>query len=443
MAAPQIYNLDSYLSLLNNLYPRLWSQIDRDPDSPTYGSCDRGFWMYRLHDFDSGVLQQASLTLAALAALADEIDLSPYLNLNPQHKAVWEQLARAINRRTVTLLSRNGMLDEYYPGEQSFPGTIFTSYATLKSALMLKQDSVVHSDGLRKTASQFLKRGASPAANQDVAAAAFLALYSNTLHWKQAQSEAVLEDMVTRPQQEGYFMEYGGMDVGYSTVTLNYLGYIHADNSYTVEQQFDALATMLADFITPAGYLGGEFASRSTTYFLPFGFLQAAYQNKENTAKFAPLNLSSAYERLDDRYLMHYCLPALAMGALNLAKKGEPKQGKLNSSKEWQTKSYPQVQLYALHQQDSAIFLGLNKGGALQIEHEGKSFVDTGYRLERDGKTYATCVLQEDVPIDVGETDTGCRVQCRSSIPALWGTDSQPLEDYCLAGILSLCSALL
>lgn len=227
-------------------------------------------------------------------------------------------------------------------------------------------------------------------------------------------------------------MEYGGMDVGYSTVTLNYLGYMHADGSFRVENQLNTLGSMLADFITPGGYLGGEFASRSTTYFLPFGFMQAAYQNKENASHFAPLNLSSAYTRLDDRYLMHYCLPALAMGALALAKAGEPKQTKQSSSKDWLTKAYPQVQLYALRRQDSAVFLGLNKGGALQIEHEGKHFVDTGYRLTRDGNTFATCVLQEEVPIDVGETDTGVEFNIEAQFLRYGALTASPLKTIAL-----------
>lgn len=396
MSTNGLFDLNSLVTLLDQNVPRLISQIDRDPDSPTYGSVDRGFWMYRLHDFDSGVVQQASLTLAALADLSEKIDLSSTIYLKTVPAEYWRSLAKAINLRNLTLMKKTGFVDEYYPGEQSFPGTVFISYAVLKSALLLGQDEVVQSPTLEKLVLKILSRKASPAANQDTAAAAFLALYSQVHNWRVDQTQVVLGELLGRPDQGGKFWEYGGLDVGYSTVSLNYLGYIYADQTgpdFTAEKLTD-LAGLISQFVTPSGNLGGEYAARSTTYFLPFGFLAAASLNEDIAGRLQHLDLVSAYQRLDDRYLVHYCLPSLAVSTLYLAEQGLLKTASHSRPTEWQSEYYSDFDLFQAVKQDVSVFVGMNKGGTIQIESAGETMIDCGYRLFRDGQVYATCVLE-------------------------------------------------
>jgi len=99
---------EDVLALLDRLLPRLLGQVDRDPHSPRYGCCDRGFWLYRLHDFPSGVLQQASLTFAYLDQLARAHDLSGLRYLSREAAPHYREVAAAINRYTVAALGRRG-----------------------------------------------------------------------------------------------------------------------------------------------------------------------------------------------------------------------------------------------------------------------------------------------------------------------------------------------
>ena len=57
---------DLFLKYANNNYKRNLTWLDRDPDSPTYGSFDRNFWHYKTSDFNSDILQQGIYTLIAL-----------------------------------------------------------------------------------------------------------------------------------------------------------------------------------------------------------------------------------------------------------------------------------------------------------------------------------------------------------------------------------------
>ncbi|HJP53402.1 MAG TPA: hypothetical protein QF556_01655, partial [Rhodospirillales bacterium] len=47
---------------------RVLTQMDRDPDSPTFGCFDRNHWHYKMRDFASAVLQQGLFTLEAVRA---------------------------------------------------------------------------------------------------------------------------------------------------------------------------------------------------------------------------------------------------------------------------------------------------------------------------------------------------------------------------------------
>jgi hypothetical protein len=404
----RLFDLSGLVSLIDEIYPRLMSQIDRDPGSPTYGSSDRSFFMYRLHDFDTGVVQQTGLTLAALCGLASHVDFTECRYLSAEKVGYWSNLAHAINKRTSRLLEKRGYLDEYFPGESSYPGTVFAVYATLKSALMLGQQDIVESHGLALAAHVLANRSPSVASNQDIAAAAFLALYAKTTNDRSL--DATVKRLVAGKNGKDDFFEYGGFDVGYGTVTLAYLAAMHADETCDVASPMASLASVLADFITPSGGMGGEFASRSTTYFLPFGLAVAGSLLPEKTERFATLDVKANFEKLDDRYLMHYCLPSLARTALHLAENGNPEFHSQIDSGNWQRIDLQDAGIFGLRRAGATLYIGLNKGGAFQYENEERIFIDTGYRVNSGGGTYATSVISENVQWKVADEENSITV---------------------------------
>lgn len=377
--------------LLQRYYPRMLGQIDRDPDSRTFGSCDRHYWMYRLHDFESGVLFQAGLTLAYLWKVAQVSPQSTSGCLDAKNSNYWRELARAINRRGVALLSKQPLINEYYPGERSYPGTVFSAYAILKSSLITGDDRVVQSEGLRVTFEALATRKRGPAANQDVAAAAFLALYAKC-HPEVADRGVSAARRLS--DASGRYREYGGFDLGYASVTLNYLAYCDDDESLDVGHEIDQLSDRIAAFVRPSGRIGGEIAARSTAYFLPYGIYWSA-QRRSDWGPLAFLNLTSVFEFFDDRYLCHYSLPSLARTWHDMLQ-GEsaktPKPAQL-----WRTASGSIEDDGLFRWSDghvAMIQVGLNKGGAYLAEgsSEGQQ-ADYGYRIRRGRKVYASCVM--------------------------------------------------
>ena len=369
-------------------------QIDRDPDSPTFGSCDRHFWLYRLNDFDSGVLQQTSLTLAGLVILAQQTEFPRCRNLKSEHAAYWRVLAGAINRRNVGLFERKGYVDEYYPGEQSYPASAFAAYATLKSALMLGDEEIVASQGLATVARNLRPRDAGGATNQDIANVAFQTLLAKSQGGGSAVDTSQFDALFSGRGAEDGFLEYGGFDVGYATVSLNYLAFMMEDETCADATPFDRLSAMLADFVGPSGQMGGDFGSRSTSYFLPFGVLTASYRSAQLAQRFARLDVESVFDKLDDRYASHYCLPSLVMSLLALLQRGVPKQA-TSTEVEWHRRHYEGAHLFTCRNETTSVFVALNKGGATQIEAGADTTIDCGYRIGRGRDAYATCVVTD------------------------------------------------
>lgn len=411
-----LFDPETVLGLLDKFYPRMLSQIDRDPSSPTYGSCDRQFWMYRLHDFESGVLQQQGLVLAVLSNLAERSVLVGCRYLRKELAAYWRELAGAIGRRTAAALARRKMLDEYYPGEHSFPATVFASYATLKAAVLLDDREVIESTGLERAARALARRKRSAAANQDMAAAAFLGLYETVCPGRVTDVNRSVDELLGGERSCGLFLEYGGADLGYGTVSLHFLACLLEDGVVDCRDALRQLARLLARFVTPAGRLGGEFASRSTTYALPFGLLEAARLEPSIAGRLSLLDLHGLYEKLDDRYLGHYCLCSLALAARSLLTRGAPVWQAEPVPSVWETYWDSQTGLFAAQCGSSAVFIGPQKGGTLQWEHNGAVGIDCGFRVHVGGLAYATAVAGADPAPEVVETPDHVEIVVRARL---------------------------
>jgi hypothetical protein len=222
-----------------------------------------------------------------------------------------------------------------------------------------------------------------------VAAAAFLALWARGRDPEIASPESIATQMAALlggPDGAGDFLEYGGGDLGYATVSLAYLAHMALDGTRDTPE-LGRLAGLVADFVGPLGGLGGEFASRSTTYWLPLGLLLAARADAGLAARFAGLDLRAAYDRLDDRYAMHYCLPALAR-TVQAALAGPLPAPAATSAPP--LRHHPRHGLFAAATGGAALFVGTRKGGTFQLEvagSAGRVVVDTESTVDVDDRT--------------------------------------------------------
>ncbi|MBI4229745.1 MAG: hypothetical protein HY608_02805, partial [Planctomycetes bacterium] len=112
--------MDEYLAAARAALPRILTQLDRNPRSPTYGCATRAFWHDRTQSFPNGAAQAC----AAALALASEADggIPPYAG-----SAQVAQWAGAALAYWASIQRRDGSFDEAYPGQRSYCATAFSS----------------------------------------------------------------------------------------------------------------------------------------------------------------------------------------------------------------------------------------------------------------------------------------------------------------------------
>jgi len=383
-----------YLMILDRIMPRVLGLIDRDSDSETYGCCDRNFWMYKLTDFSSGIIQQCSLTLSLLYSNSNYFG-NDCLYIKDEHSDYYKNIAMAVNRWTLKIVN-SGALDEYYPKERSFPATAFTAYALLKSSLILNDQYILQSDKLSDIANFLCDRKPSPAANQDVAAAAYLWLYYDNINKSDKYLEQI-RSLLNREDFGGNFNEYMGFDFGYSTVTVNYLSYMVDDGYSNAERYIRKLSDIICCTASASPIVSGNIFSRNTSYYLPYAIETIINLYPEKSKKLKNLSFLSIMSILDDRYMMHYFTPSLAYSAFS--KKSIYVNNKdSNYVENVNLLNYGGV--VCITYKHTTLVISLIKAGLFSISHGGNHYCNNGYRLTNKNKTYSSGNIVGDLGKD-------------------------------------------
>ena len=292
-------------------FPRMLTQICRDPGAPFYGSCDRNWWHYKIRDFSSIIIQQAGYAMSIAAEL-------PCLNDGCTNSAQpLNQLAAATARFWNQRAIMHGAFEEYYPFEQGYPPVAFSSLAIAK---LCHQGIVPLADvrsGLAIAAQQLLNRFEAEAANQQIAGTAALSVI-RTLD-RSLVDESAFQVQLTRilglQHAEGWFPEYDGPDLGYLAVSMDCLWDIY---DHTQETRVKNAIVLAADYtawfaLNPIGEAGMH-NSRNTDYFVPYGLVRLAIEDRcKQTADVVRrlFTRRSAdgfhpFDAVDDRYWCHY-----------------------------------------------------------------------------------------------------------------------------------------
>ena len=259
---------EPYKIIVLSVIPRFLSNLDRDVDSPTYGCFDRNYWHYKMSNFASAILQQGCLTLALLHS--NNFEGNIYYK-----KENVKQLAVAAIDFWSKIQLKDGSFNEYWYNEHGFPPTAFSLYAVVESCKLLNCRDQNVLESVRKAADFLIKNPEREALNQEIGS--MTAIYNAYLLTKDDRLKAGAEEKFNRllkqQKEEGWFSEYGGADVGYLTVSLNYMALF-----YKLSWREEALDScnkiidFLQYFVHPDGTTGGEYGTRNTEYFLPAGF---------------------------------------------------------------------------------------------------------------------------------------------------------------------------
>ncbi|MBF0196275.1 MAG: hypothetical protein HQL32_01125 [Planctomycetes bacterium] len=296
-----------YSKVALHMMVNILTNLDRDSDSPTYGSFDRNMWNYKMRDFSSALLQQGSLTLA----LAYKHDFEGNIYFN--NKFIREYAIAGI-RFLSRIQLKCGGFEEYWAHEKSIPSTGFALYAMCETYDVLELNDQVVLDSIRRAVRFIHKYTEHEALNQEMAATAAMYYAGKVLDDDLIinKAEAKFKRLMSKQDSEGWFKEYNGVDVGYLSVFLDFLiRYYELSQDSTALEAAKRIILFIQYFIHPDGSLGGEYCTRNTEYFLPYGF--EYMKRHEPIANSSIIKLMSYINRdnylnicLDERYILHY-----------------------------------------------------------------------------------------------------------------------------------------
>ncbi|MGQ4647885.1 hypothetical protein [Lyngbya aestuarii] len=366
--------------------PRVLTQLDRDPDSPTFGCFDRNYWHYKIRDFPSSILQQGVFTLEAIRQ-QNITDITPTTVIENWCVAAVNALARQIDHR--------GRVDEYYPFEASYPAAAFSLYAVCQILFEWQSSAPqliksVNLAPLKLLANQVASRTERQATNQQAAGLAGLALATKLglLPESSSSIETHATGLFNSQHPEGWFNEYGGPDFGYLTVTLDALvDYHQVTSDSRALVAIDQAVNFLAQLVGADHRLPSTLNSRNTDYVVPYGLVRTAARNPLAAwlveKLFRDIEAPSHFLwSTDDRYHLHYIFASVVRSLPYLQ---EMQVSKAPSFKDAIWLEGCGFWIYWSPDKQWNAYVAARKGGLVRIHRQGglPPIVEHGWRVNK------------------------------------------------------------
>jgi hypothetical protein len=417
---------EALLAYTRQQLPRVFTQMDRDPDSPTFGCFDRAFWHYKVRDFPSAILQQGAFTLEALRRGWLAVGAGPGGVVERWCVGALNALARQVDRR--------GGVDEYYPFERSFPAAAFGLWTVARLAADWR-DKAPHLleridwTPLARLARDLARRAETDAANQQAAALAGLALATGLarLGVTAADVEPHAARLFASQHPEGWFPEYGGPDFGYLTVTLDALADYHdATGDPRAVAAADRAIDFLAAMVGADGRLPSTLNSRNTDYVVPYGLARAAARSPRAAGLVETLFAGATDPAhflwaTDDRYHVHYIYASCVRALPHLDRMLPPEPPAARESL-W----LPGCGAWVRWGSDRSwtAYVAARKGGLVRVHRrDSEPLTDHGWRLGSGGHIWTSAWWSEAWRIEREEEAVTIRGRCHAAgflVPSPW-----------------------
>ena len=403
---------NTYLKSVLYQVPRILTQLNRNRYSNSYGSFDRNFWHFKTNDISCARFQEAGKVLALLYVTKFKD------NIYYQNDQIEEYINACLNF-CIDIQNSNGSYNEWYVNEGSYVCTSFVSEAIAEILILLGKKKIKNYEkiivSLKKSAQWLTSNEELSVINQY--AGSILALrkiYKLTkiksflLHESQKLKKLLdLQDM-----QEGWWPEYGGPDIGYLSVTIDYLSeYYEICKSSKVLNSLKLSCDFIQNFLQPNYSAGGHYMSRNTEYLHPAGF--ARMVTKTTSAKKILSFCNSALKKkmgiipknLDDRYLCYILSSWLKTGIILKSKNN------LNVKKFFFKKNKYFSSSNIISYSDSNNYFNCNfqKGGSFIFFRKNKYYSDSGLKINFNKKKYSTGVINNDLIIYKNHERYSCR----------------------------------
>lgn len=258
-------SMDFFRKVPLEVAERICGLGDHDEFSITLGCYDRMFWKYRLIDFPSAWFQASSEFLAFLWLLhGSSFYMSPIVR----------KWSIDSYRFSLKHLNRDGSCVEAYPFERSFCCTAFIAGNITSSMQILgKIECMPHL--LRM--GEFLVKNSGECVSNQVAAAALALFRLGKVTGNRdfiCGAREKIQLLYRNQTPEGFFHEYGGLDLGYLSITLSLLARIEDEFSQQIDYgKINRALSLIEGLIDENGSYDPSDMIRNTQFLYPFGLL--------------------------------------------------------------------------------------------------------------------------------------------------------------------------
>jgi len=298
-------NKKRYADIILEIIPRLLSSLDTNKHSHTFGCFDKAYWLYKTSDIPCARFQEPVLTLALLYSYSFNG------NIYYRNERIREYAIAGI-RFLSKIQNRDGSFNEWYPNEHSYVGTAFPLYFVSEAfrTLELKNDKLVKAFS---KGGNWLGKTKDEEQPSNQVAGAIAALHNIYVITGDERYRKLADRKLRGIKQsvEGWFPEYGGPDLGYLTLTIDFLAKYWKDSkNKRALQRLESALSFLKYFIHPDGSLGGVYGSRNTEFKVPYGLEILSKQNRD--ADYAARMIYENIERtlnpsmMDERFALQY-----------------------------------------------------------------------------------------------------------------------------------------
>lgn len=319
---------------IENSIKKILNYVDDNFYSETYGLADRDFWGWRTKDFNNSSFQCLIYTLSCIK---NEKRFEKIYHKYNQDKKI-DSAFEAYKFGCFEELKKYKSAHEAFPYEKSFCVTSVLLFDLL-SALLISNDI----EGLLSEEKEILIKSAefisknieshAKIGNHLMAGLASLSLFSKTIQKDNKIVQKGISEISLKLKSiwndEGWLEEYSGADIGYLTLSLEYLTFI--DKNYLKERDewIDKITNFVKYFFHLDGSIGSFYGSRGSAIIYPSGlfktgsieiknFLIEAIKNKKiptqedlDDTNFAPFlnSLTRGYLSLDSKITKNISLP--------------------------------------------------------------------------------------------------------------------------------------
>lgn len=371
-----------------------WNRIGYSKDA---GSLGRDVWLYRLPaGFHPPTLQCAAYSLGRLFLFRHPDN--PFYNSG----RILSALRSAVSF-TRSLQHRDGSFPEWYPSQRSFCATSYiTAYLSMILPDLGKNWAEAHRDWLFRAGRWISRNIRVESANQLAAAACGLHHLSR---WEGGEEfgpgKSSATDLLLKAQhEEGWFPEYGGADLGYLSLTLDFLSRIRSRSpSPGIDSSILRGLEFLAAAVLPDGTVSSICSRRATNFLMPFAIESladlspaAAVLRRKLLAGISAGTLPTP-STVDPRYCAHLFLPSFVDAAIRenvRVAPGNTRQGRAQADENSDTaRVLPAARMACFSSRGLHAVISASKGGAFQGFLEGEhpiSLYDAGYAIRVAGQ---------------------------------------------------------